>query len=383
MKIAFVTDMHFGYRRFEEDASSQGREAILAAAAEADLIILGGDNFDTPLPRMETIAEVTGILREAQSLLAARGAHNAIFGIHGNHDRRAKGFVHPTDLLAQGGFLQNFHNKTLTYEHRGHKVAISGMGSVPEDMAVESLKHITCRPVSGAFNVFVVHQSFQEFERIKHEDYLTFDDLPDGYDLYLCGHVHQPSLTGKVLNPGSTVVTQLREDEAGQRGWLLYDTHSKKAEFKPIKSRELAHKVLEFNLAKPDEIRAAVEAEVRKLKKGNNLVKIVVKGTLAQGFHSSDLRLQEFGDEVFIDNSLNSENLRERIEQIKQAREKKTSVREQGMAILRKKLEGTSYALDDPEKVFEELLAGTFLPAIKEKIEKEGKIEREGKEKAA
>jgi hypothetical protein len=39
MKVAFVTDTHFGYRRFEPDALSQGREAILAAAREADLLI--------------------------------------------------------------------------------------------------------------------------------------------------------------------------------------------------------------------------------------------------------------------------------------------------------------------------------------------------------
>ena len=368
MKVAFVTDTHFGYRRFEQDAYAQGREAILAAAQEADVIILGGDNFDTPIPRMETIASVTGILREAQSILASRGIHDAIFGIHGNHDRRAKGFVHPTELLAQGGFLQNFHNRTIVYEHRGHKVALSGMGSVPEDLAVESLKRITCRPVKGAFNILVVHQSFQEFERIKHDDYLTFDDLPGGFDLYLCGHVHQPNLSGQVLNPGSTVVTQLREDEAGQRGWLLYDTHSKHAEFKPIKSRELAYCVLEFSMAKPDEIRKAVEAEVRKLKKGNNLIKIVVKGTLAQGFHSSDLRLQESVEDVYVDNSLNSENLRERIEQIKLSREKKLSVREQGMAILRRKLEGTSYSLGDPEELFEELVEGSALQKIREKI---------------
>lgn len=370
MKIAFVTDMHFGYRRFEQDAFSQGREAILSAAKEADLIILGGDNFDTPVPRMETIAEVTGILREAQSILAARGAHNAIFAIHGNHDRRAKGFVHPTELLAQGGFLQNFHNKTMLYERHGVKVAISGMGSVPEDLATEALKQISCKPVKGAFNIFVVHQSFQEFERIKHDEYLTFDDLPGGYDLYLCGHVHQPSLGGKVLNPGSTVVTQLREDEQGQRGWLLYDTHAKKAQFMPIKSRELAHSVLQFADARPEEIRKKVEAEVKRLKKGGNLVKIVVKGTLAQGFRSSDLRLGEYGEGIYIDNSLNSENLKERIEQIKMAREKKTSAKEQGMKILREKLEGTSYSLGDPEQLFEELLEGTALQRIREKIEK-------------
>ncbi len=373
MKLAFVTDMHFGYRRFEADALSQGREAMLAAAAEADLLVLGGDNFDTPLPRMETLAQVTQILREALGIFRSRGILGIpIFAIHGNHDRRAKGYVHPTELLSQGGFLVNFHNSTLVYERNGEKVAISGMGSVPEDLAREGLKQIACKTVPGAFNVFVLHQSFQEFDFMRNEQFITFDDLPEGYDLYLCGHVHKPNLAGKVLNPGSTVVTQLREDEAGQRGWLLYDTAARKAEFRPIKSRQLFHKVLEFKDARLEEIRESVEREANAALSASphTLVKIIVKGTLAPGFHAADLRLPRFGENVFIDNSMNSENLRERIAQIKLSREQKKSSHELAMQILRKKLEGTSYSLGDPEKVFESLLDGTFLQGIREKIGK-------------
>lgn len=373
MKIAFVTDMHFGYRRFEQDAYLQGKEAILAAAREADVLILGGDNFDTSLPRMETIADVTKILREALEIFRSRGiAGVPIFAIHGNHDRRAKGFVHPTDLLCQGGFCMNFHNQTVFYERNGEKTAISGMGSVPEDLAGEALRQIACKPVEGAFNLFVLHQSFQEFDRMKNEQYITFDDLPAGYELYLCGHVHQKNLSSKVLNPGSTVVTQLREDEAGERGWLLYDTAARKAEFKPIKSRQLFHKALEFDHARPDEIRQKVADEARQALAAQPgcLIKIVVKGTLADGFQTSDLKLPSFGDNVFIDNSMNSENLRERIAQIKQAREKKLSSKEMGMQILRQKLEGTSYSLGDAEKVFEQLLEGSLLAQIKETIER-------------
>ena len=332
MKIAFVTDTHFGYRRFEQDALSQGREAILSAARQADLLILGGDNFDTPLPRMETLAEVTKILREALEIFHSRGiAGTPIFAIHGNHDRRAKGFVHPTELLAQGGFAVNFHNKTVLYERNGERIAVSGMGSVPEDMAAEALLQIACKPVAGVFNLFVLHQSFQESDRSGNEELITFDDLPDGYDLYLCGHVHQPSLKGKVLNPGSTVVTQLREDEAGQRGWLLYDTQAREARFMPVKSRQLRYSVLEVKEARPEEIREAVEREAKRLLSSDEsplpLVKIVVKGTLAPGFHAADLRLPELGDSVFLENGLNTEGLKDRIAQIKLAREKKLSSR--------------------------------------------------------
>jgi len=380
MKVAFVTDTHFGYRRFEEDACKQGREAILSAAREADLIILGGDNFDIPLPRMETLAEVAGLLREALAILHSRGIPGTpIYAIQGNHDRRAKGFVHPTALLAHAGLLQDFHNGTVLHEHGGGRVAISGMGSVPEDMARSALPQIACKPVPGAFNIFVLHQSFQEFDVSGNDTYITFDDLPGGYDLYLCGHVHQPCLSGKVLNPGSTVVTQMRKDEAGPRGWLLYDTAARKHEFKPIASRQLFHSILTFDAAKPDEIRAKVEAEARRLLAQAPagapppLVKIVVKGTLAPGFAAADLSLPQLGGNIFIDNGMNSESLKERIAQIKLSREKKLSARQQGMDILRKKLEGTGFSLGEPEEVFEKLLEGNgkFLAEVKEKIEKE------------
>jgi len=286
--------------------------------------------------------------------------------------------VHPTALLAHAGLLTDFHNRTVLHEHKGEKTAISGMGSVPEDMARAALPQISCKPVAGAFNIFVVHQSFQEFDVSGNDTYITFDDLPEGYDLYLCGHVHQPCLTGKVLNPGSTVVTQMRKDEVGPRGWLLYDTAARKAEFKPVASRQLFHSILTFESAKPDEIRARVEAEARRLLSAapagapSPLVKIVVKGTLAPGFGTADLSMPGMGDNVFIDNSMNSENLKERIAQIKLSREKKLSARQQGMEILRKKLEEAHFTLGEPEEVFEKLLEGNgkFLAEVKEKIER-------------
>ena len=76
---------------------------------------------------------------------------------------------------------------------------------------------------------------------------------------------------------------------------------------------------------------------------------------------------------MFVENSMNAEGLKERIAQIKLSREKKLSAKEQGMEILRRKLEGTAYSLGDPEKVFESLIEGKFLQEIKEKIEKEAK----------
>ena len=173
------------------------------------------------------------------------------------------------------------------------------------------------------------------------------------------------------------MVTQLREDEVGKRGWLLYDTKTRESQFMPIDSRQLFVSTLKLENAKPEEIRNAVENEAKRLQKeagqAGALIRIMVKGTLAAGFGASDIRMPHLGENIYVDNLMNSENLRERIGQIKLAREKKMSAHEQGMAILKKKLEDTGYSLGDPEKLFEELVDGSALAGIKEKIEKEGK----------
>lgn len=371
MKIGFITDTHFGYKRFEKDALVQGREAILAAAEEADLLILGGDNFDAALPKMETLAGVADILQQATTIMKAKGiTYMPIVGIHGNHDRRAKGYINPTELLARMGLLEYIHNKTIQRTLGDETVAISGLGNVPDDLAKEALQQFSCKPVPNAFNILVVHQTFQEFEAIEHENYLTFDDLPAGYDLYLCGHSHKPNLTGKLLNPGSTVITQLRKDEIGERGWLLYDTKSKKAEFRQIASREFVWLEYEFSNATPKEVEKKVWEVFNSYANKNKIVKVVLNGALGAGFQASDIHLPNFAEDFFVENRINSENFRERINEIRKKREQKLSVKDFGIDILKKHLANTNYNLGDPSELFASLVDGTAFEKIKEQIEK-------------
>jgi hypothetical protein len=183
--------------------------------------------------------------------------------------------------------------------------------------------------------------------------------------------VHKTHLEGRVLNPGSTVVTQLREDEASQRGWLLYDTAGRKFELVPVESRRFVYRKITFANALPDDIRRRVEEESKAITAQEGqavLQKLVLSGTLAAGFGSADLKLPHLGENVFVDNSINSESLRERISQIKLSREKRKSAKELGLAMLRRKLEGTAYSLGDPELVFEQLLEGKMLEEIEKKM---------------
>jgi DNA repair exonuclease SbcCD nuclease subunit len=146
MKVAFVTDTHFGYAKFEQDAYEQGRAAILDACRKADALVLGGDIFDHRIPRLETLLQACQVLQEAEAILQKKGSAGAIFGIHGTHERRAKDVLNPFSLLSRMGLVQDVHNRTAVFEKKGEKIAISGLGGIPDDLVKEALGRLECGP---------------------------------------------------------------------------------------------------------------------------------------------------------------------------------------------------------------------------------------------
>ncbi|EQD59621.1 metallophosphoesterase, partial [mine drainage metagenome] len=74
---------------------------------------------------------------------------------------------------------------------------------------------------------FMLHQSIYEILPFD-ESFMHYDDLPKGFDLYVCGHIHsrvKATVNGKLfLIPGSTVLTQLKEGEQERKGFILFDT---------------------------------------------------------------------------------------------------------------------------------------------------------------
>jgi len=354
MKIGIVADTHFGYSRFEADALSQGKEAILSAAGNCDALILAGDIFDSRVPKPETLAEVIKVMRHVRV---------PVFAIHGTHERRSKGMVNPIEMLETAGLLRSVHNKAEIFEKNGEKVAISGMGGVPDDLAKEALAAIAPKPLHGAFNIFMLHQSFSEYIFAK-SDMLSLDDLPDGFDLYICGHMHKNSvaLEGKFLIPGSTVITQMRPEETGPKGYYIYDTKSRKPEFVPINSRPFFFKDLKFDKADMEKVRKACSEYINdciKHSKEKPIIRVKLTGSLASGVASQDLSLSVLSANenafVQIDNEFEEATLKEKIEKIRNLREKRASVREIGMEMLRERLKENGAKPEDAENLFSAL----------------------------
>lgn len=323
MKLAIISDTHFGYARFEEDAFLQAERAFLDAQEKADGIIYAGDVFDTKIPRLETIHRVIDILRKVRI---------PVYTIHGNHERRSRDMVNPVELLAQMGLLRHLHGEAALFEKNGEQVQIFGLGNVPEEFAQLALQKAleTFAPSSSAFKVLVLHQSIRDLIPFA-EDEISTEDLESlPFDLIINGHIHSHHvlMKGRLLIPGSTVITQLKKEEMFSRGYVLYDTQKRRHEFIPIACRPFFFEELVFQDGIPTEIRERVTRRAQELRAQHPsaLIRIVISGTLKEGFQNSDLNLETDG--IFIDNHLAQASLKANLEKIRQLREEKLSVKE-------------------------------------------------------
>jgi len=355
MRIAILSDPHLGYSRFEEDSYVQAERAVIDASGKADIILCAGDIFDIKIPKLETLKKAIDIFNKSKVPLIA---------IYGNHERRTKDSVNPVQLLAASTDIVLLHGNDHIFEKDGETVQVFGMGSVPEEYAEAALSAMMKdRFVAreNAFKVLMIHQTIRELVSGTSDEELSLDDLETlPFDLIIDGHIHETvsRLDDRFLIPGSTVITQLKEPETAPKGYYLYDTKTRKAEFVEIATRKFFYEKMEFTDADETTIRIAVDSKIRELRSSHPdcLIAIKIGGTIKKGLAASDIELGSF-DNVFIDNNLGSENLASRIEKIKELRKDALSVREIAQRELSKKTNGL-VTLFDSSELFEKLVLG-------------------------
>lgn len=354
MKIGIVADNHLGYPRFEEDSYIQAERALLGAAEKCDLIINAGDIFDTRVPKLETLQKGMELFGKIKV---------PVFAIYGNHERRTKEMTNPVQLLLTANLVKYLHGKGEVFEKDGEKIQVFGVGNIPDryaKTAVESaLKKFS--PEEGAFKILVIHQTISDILKTEEEE-LSLDFLENlPFDLIINGHIHKrmEKLDGKVLMPGSTVITQLKKDETEPKGYYIYDTKAKKAEFFTIECRKFFHEEMNFENASEDEIRKKVRARIEELhgKNADAVILIKVKGTLREGLLSSDIALEEH-DNIYIVNELNALDIKSKLDKIRKFRDEKLSIKEIAVAELEKRL-GDKITLFKPSEFFDKLVEGS------------------------
>lgn len=379
MKIAIISDTHLGTKAGtprERDCFDQAREALSRALElGAGLVLIPGDIFDNKIPPQEVWAEAMDILspallkrnsplelvetldknQEEISPVALQGT--PIIALHGNHELRRG--LNPVEALERAGFLIHLNYNTVVFNTPAGKVAIHGMSNVPERYAKHRFMTWNPKPLEGAFNILMLHQSLGQFMFSPEEaPALQLEDLPRDFDLYVCGHVHyhaETSIHGKpLLFPGSTERTQLLPVEAQvPKGFYLVDLDQGVKEFVELKTpRDFYYEEMEFEGVSPSQLEEAVKEKIKLLlnKPRRNpskppLIRLKLKGSLAQGAYGVDLDpeklAKEFEEEALITLSkeeLVAPGLREQIELVREMREGKRSIDEETMRLLEQSL---------------------------------------------
>ncbi len=296
MRIAILSDFHLGYERFREDAYKQAEEALNKAAQVADVLVIPGDIFDNRTPKPDVLAEAFNIFRgiscrewSAQVIeFRGEGQHytnRPIIAIPGTHERRAQDVMDPVDLLGLTGMVVDVSNATVIIQKGEERVAIVGIGGIADERFREIVAELRPSPVEGIFSIFMFHESVYEMLPFN-ESFIRQGELPKGFDLYVCGHIHSKvdsEVHGKkFLIPGSTVLTQLKPGEQERKGFYLYDTSTGQYEFVHISSRRfVVVKIDAVDIGRENAGMAFVEREIdRAVGTGGDrpVVRLVVEG---------------------------------------------------------------------------------------------------------
>ncbi|MCL5011533.1 MAG: metallophosphoesterase family protein [Candidatus Marsarchaeota archaeon] len=319
MKIAVMSDFHLGYN---EDSFTQAREALEKASA-FDLIIICGDLFDSRNPNQETIYEAVKMLAETKKKLKplkiTQGDaefQNVPIVIPGTHERKSKGMPNIIQILHESGLLVNTH----AVKTRVENLSIQGMAGVPDDLSTQALNAMNFEPEKNLFNIFLLHQTIKNIEEPSSDfqDGISTSDLPKNFDLYCNGHIHHHFIFKNILIPGSTVVTQMKKVETNSKGFYVYDTESKKAEFQEIKTRKLYVSEISLENTSVKEIKEKIEDEIAKTPASIPLpmLRIIVNATLKEK-EDLDFKIKTSKVLLTVEKNITSSTLKDKINQLR------------------------------------------------------------------
>ena len=392
MRIAILSDLHFGYgwnTRVEKDSFDNAEEAI-SNSLDSDLILIAGDVFDSRTPRTETWAGALRILSKP-ILTENKGvklvktlnkdldeiSRRSLSGIpvlvlHGTHERRPKEQINAIEALEKTGFLIYLHCNGIVFEKDGEKVAVQGMSGVPERYAKQVLDKWNPQPIEDCYNILMLHQSIEPYVYSPLEPpSLNLSNLPKGFNLIIDGHIHTHDLTKindtTLLLPGSTIVTQLKKEESETPKGLYKVEIGKETKFNfvPLENnRKFFYEEIEL---KPDvTVRDQIEEKItRILTEDFKKLPIIRLKILGKETTVVDKELREIEKKhtdkaiIYFAKELESVEMTKKLELLRNLRERKLSVEEMGLQILKKNLEDLKFSSAfDSENMFKLLSEG-------------------------
>ena len=194
MKFGHIADCHVGGWGEEElralSIKSLEKAADICIEENVAFLLISGDLFNTSMPQIEMIKDVTGIFNKL------RDKDINIYIIPGSHDYSPSGKT-MLDVLENAGLVVNvmkFGDGKLQFTEDKTGVKITGLygrRNSLEKLDYANLKKEHLEEEKGV-KIFMFHTTLEEFkprdfEKIEGESYTS---MPKGFNYYAGGHVH-------------------------------------------------------------------------------------------------------------------------------------------------------------------------------------------------
>lgn len=290
MKFAHISDCHIGGWK-DERLTILGLRSFDMALKECisrkvDFILLGGDLFNTALPGIDYIKEVTRLLKDVNE------SGIPVYVIAGSHDYSVSGKT-MLDVLENAGLMQNvvkFNESGLKFtidKKTNAKIAgLYGKKGGLEKFDYETLNRKPLESETG-FKIFMFHSGIKEFMPAGLEgiDSMPINALPANFNYYAGGHIHYvfQKKTGNslLMFPGALFPNNFKELEEFNHGGFYIVDDLLNYEFIKINAKDVVNLAIDASNKTPDEVTSEI-LKYEPQSKGK-IVTIRVEGILKEG----------------------------------------------------------------------------------------------------
>ncbi|HZX12281.1 MAG TPA: DNA repair exonuclease [Candidatus Nanoarchaeia archaeon] len=293
MKFAHLSDCHLGGWRdkgLRRLGIESFRKAIETALQErAGFILIAGDLFDTALPPLDILKDVTSIL------VLLKEQDIPVYLIPGSHDYSASGKT-MLDILEHAGLVENvmkLQDNTLTFttDKTGTKIT----GYMGRKGGLEKNNYTTMNYASleqePGFKIFLFHTLLNQFKEVGFEtlDCADLSILPKGFNYYAGGHPHFVRNAtfqeyGTIAYPGPTFPNNFKElEELHHGGFYLAETTNNKLTLKHVslKLKEVTTLFINADGKTPAQVEQEILTSLPHPE--DNIITLRIEGTLKEG----------------------------------------------------------------------------------------------------
>jgi hypothetical protein len=172
----------------------------------------------------------------------------------------------------------------------------------------------------------------------------------------------------KFVIPGSTVITQQRKTESeNKKGFYIFDTGDFQFQWHELKSqRPFYYEEIVLDGASPQEVvekgKNVLQRILSKKHELKPMIKLKLRGKLESGKTLANISLDNITKGIdaiiSIDREMETDDLRKKIELLREKHGQKKSVEEMGMDLIMKMLADTKYEGVNPNEIIDHLSEG-------------------------